>query len=445
VPTVASGGGPRSTVGIPAGPLKRNACDQGQELISLLYILAGLLVIQGMFSLMEGMRFLSFVRRSIQQDPGDFRPPVAIIAPCKGGEIGLTENLRGLFNQTYPDYEIIFAISSDHDNARPIIDKLITDNPKRRARVVVAGFAAGRSEKLNNLLCALKSVSPECDAFAFVDSDARVRPDWLRSLVAPLADPRVGASSGYRWYLPLTKGYRGGFWTAILSAWNGSIATSLGDHGRNFAWGGSTAILRRTFERIGVRERWARAVSDDYTLTRAVKQSRLLVKFVPRCLVISREKVSLCELLEFTTRQVTITRVYDPARWWTGAVSHWLFNFGLYGGVAFALANQAKSLGLILVVVYTLGSVKGLMRLIAARLALAHARTEISRLWWMYCGLWPLVSVLFFWNFITSSVSRRIRWRGVTYEMRSSNETVVIRSEAATAQFAETGQAKAAD
>src|SRR5205085_5929221 len=139
------------------------------------------------------------------------------------------------------------------------------------------------------------------------DSDARVTGDWLRSLVAPLGNEQTGAATGYRWYLP----QHGGFFSALLSAWNGSVATTLGDHNRNFAWGGSTAILKKTFEKINVREVWANAVSDDYALTNVLQKNGLHINFVPRCLTISREDASLRSLLEFTTRQVIITRVYN--------------------------------------------------------------------------------------------------------------------------------------
>jgi hypothetical protein len=51
---------------------------------------------------------------------------------------------------------------------------------------------------------------------------------------------------------------------------------------------------------------------------------------------------------------------------------------------------------------------------------------EIIRLWWMYCLLWPLAALLFLYNFIRSSMTRKIKWRGINYEMRSAEETVVI-------------------
>ncbi len=392
------------------------------------YVLIALLIAQGAFSLIEGLQFRAFVRRALREAAGDFTPKAAIIAPCKGLDCDLEENVRALFNLDYPDYDIIFAIASTDDPSRPLLDHVIEEYPERRAAVVVAGLSDERSEKVNNLLAALKHVSPLTEALIFVDLDARVTPDWLRALVPPLGDPQVGAVTGYRWYLPR----RGGFWSSLLSAWNGSVATTLGDHGRNFAWGGSTGILRETFDRIGVQKLWKGAVSDDYALTRAVQRAGLHVSFQPRCLVASRERASLASLLEFTTRQVTITRVYRPAVWWTGFASHLLFCAGFFGGFAVAMSrvfrgDSATALLVMLAVIYLLGSIKGWLRIASAAEVLSGMASEVNRLWWMFCLLWPLVSVLFLCNFVGSAVTRRIVWRGVSYEMRSASETRVVR------------------
>ncbi|MGH9829120.1 MAG: glycosyltransferase, partial [Blastocatellia bacterium] len=291
-----------------------------------LYILNSLLVLQGLGSLAEGIAFLRFVSNSMAETPDDNQPfpGVCIIAPCKGHDVGLEENLGALFQQDYPNFEILFAIADSKDAAGEVIEKAIAQHPGTQSKLILAGSSPGRSQKINNLLAALEVAKDRRTqgnkrVFVFFDSDARPRQDWLRSLVGPLTDPEVGAATGYRWYLPaLDKSpdrNRGGFWPALLSAWNGTVATTLGDHGRNFAWGGSTAILEETFDRIGVAERWKTAASDDYALTAAVQQAGLKIRFVPRCLLVTREHASLRSLLEFTTRQIIITRVYRPRVW----------------------------------------------------------------------------------------------------------------------------------
>jgi cellulose synthase/poly-beta-1,6-N-acetylglucosamine synthase-like glycosyltransferase len=378
-------------------------------------------IIQGIFSLIEGIRFRDFVHRSLNRSTVPFTPKAAVIAPCKGIDREMEANLRALFDQNYANYEIIFSIASDQDKARPLIERVIDDNRNRRSKLVIARPNAERSEKVNNLLAAIDEASPDAEAFVFVDSDARVHRAWLGSLIAPLVDRQTGAATGYRWYLPA----RGRLWSALLSAWNGSVATTLGDHSRNFAWGGSTAIRRETFERAAVRKTWQKALSDDYALTRAMERAGLKIVFVPRCLIPSREDASFSSLMEFTTRQVTITRVYRPRVWLLGIISHALFVTVFFGGIIWTLAANSNSIALpaMLTLIYLLGSMKGALRMAAAREAITNARDEIARLWWIYILLWPLVSLVFLYNFIRSSLTRRVRWRGIIYEMRSPEET----------------------
>jgi ceramide glucosyltransferase len=401
-----------------------------------LLVLNLLLVVQGVFSLLEGQRYLSFVRESLKRPLKAFTAPVCVICPCKGIDVGLEANLAALLSQDYPDYELVFVIAQREDPAGSFIEGAISlSGMQEKATLVIAGSSSGRGEKINNLLKALSRVSERSHVLVFADSDACPAPDWLDNLVRPLADPQVGACTGYRWYLPV----KGGFWSSLLSAWNGSVATTLGDHGRNFAWGGSTAITRDVFDSAGVADAWSKAVSDDYALTRAIQKAALGIRFVPQCLLVTREDASLRSLLEFTTRQVIITRVYRPAAWWVGIISHSLFAVCFFGQIV-ALAGkvmmQAGGSGPIsnvyvmmaasVALIYLLGSLKGVLRVKSAVLALAVYRKDILKSWWMFCLLWPLVSVVFLYNFIRSATTRRITWRGVCYELRSPSETVIV-------------------
>jgi ceramide glucosyltransferase len=397
------------------------------SMIQFLYLLLSFLILQGVISLLEGIRFYRFVKRSLRDRGDSFTPPTTVVAPCKGLDPNLDTNIDSLFDQDYPDYDIVFVVASAGDPACGAIERAMSSRPGRLARLVIASPSPHRGEKVSNLIAGILHARRESEAFVFVDSDVRVRRDWLKALVSPLASPAVGAATGYRWYLP----NGGEFWAALLSAWNGSVATTLGDHHRNFAWGGSTAILRTVFEEIDVRSRWENALSDDYALTAAVREAGLRIVFVPRCLTISVEDVGLSSLIEFTTRQIIITRVYRPSVWWVGMVTNLMFVVGFFGGLAVVampggFVNDGLTTALLLFVVFLLGLVKGALRLTAARTAIKDAPDRVTRLWWMFCLLWPIVSLVFLFNFLKSATTRRIRWRGVCYEMRSPTETVIV-------------------
>ena len=43
--------------------------------------------------------------------------------------------------------------------------------------------------------------------------------------------------------------------------------------------------------------------------------------------------------------------------------------------------------------------------------------------------LWPFASALYLCNAISAAFSRRIKWRGITYELKSATEAVIISRE----------------
>ncbi|MFQ5817439.1 MAG: glycosyltransferase, partial [Terriglobia bacterium] len=289
---------------------------------TVFFVLAFLVAVQSLVALWDGSRFLRFVRKRLGETPPHYTPRLSLLVPCKGlaedsDGAGLEGNLCALLEQDYPDYEVLFIVAAAGDPARGLLETLVAE-AKVAARVVLAGQAEGRGEKVNNLLAGVAAARAGSEVFVFADSDGRPRRDWLRTLVAHLADANVGAASSFRWYVPT-----GSFLSGLQSAWNAPIVTYMGEDrrpdgrpsGRNFCWGGGTAIRRTMFEAIDVRRYWAGALSDDYRLTEALRQAGKLIVFVPQCLVATRQEPSWRQLWEWTTRQILITRVYANRLW----------------------------------------------------------------------------------------------------------------------------------
>ena len=397
------------------------------------YFFAALLVIQAVISLQGGVRYLSYIRREMAAIRPDFTPYASVIAPCRGLDQGLRENLRALFHQNYPAYEIIFVIDDEVDPARAVIEDLRREfgtSTSVASRVVIAGEAKASGQKVHNLRAAVGVTEPLSEVFVFVDSDARPRNGWLRSLVAPLADEGMGAATGYRWFIP----DKGGFASRLRAVWNASIASALGEQSdKNFCWGGSTSIRRTTFERARVLNEWEGAASDDFAMMRALRRERLPIHFVPDCLTVAPEDCSFAELLEFTTRQLKITRVYATHFWQIVLFSNLLFVVIFFGGLALAITRGALNLSFMwplafIIAIYLLGSLKAYLRWRAVLLPLAQYRLELRRDAFAHLFLWPLASTLYLYNALAALLSRRIKWRGITYELKSPQETVIITS-----------------
>jgi ceramide glucosyltransferase len=381
--------------------------------VYLYYFLAALACWFGIQSLLNGRRFAAYVRRETSRALPDFQPFVSVIAPTRGFEAGFAENVRPLLAQDYPAYEVLFVFDDSSDPSLEIARHL-------NARTVISGPAKNTGQKVHNLIAAVDEIDPRCEVLVFVDTDARPNTDWLRQLVAPLADETLGAATGYRWFVP----EKGGLASRLRSVWNASIASALGENGeKNFCWGGSTAIRRATFERLNVASRWVGTVSDDFTITRVLKEAKLPIHFTPRCLVRSFGDCGFRELLEFTTRQVKITRVYASHLWLPLMLGSGLFCTVFFGGIVLLIID--RRVAIVLAVLFLLGAAKSFIRWRAIN------GPRLNRDLWAHVFLWPFASLLYFYNTIVAGFSRRIKWRGITYELKSPTEAVIIGREPA--------------
>jgi cellulose synthase/poly-beta-1,6-N-acetylglucosamine synthase-like glycosyltransferase len=386
------------------------------------YFLAAVSIWFGIQSLLNGIRYAAYVRRETSRALPKFTPFVSVIAPGRGLEPGLKENLRTLLSQDYQNYEVLFVFDREDDPAIEVVSEL-GHGSSRIARTIIAGSATDSGQKVHNLRVAVIEIDPESEVLVFVDTDARPGPDWLRCLVAPLADETLGASTGYRWFVPS----RGGVASRLRGVWNASVASALGsDTAKNFCWGGSTAIRRSVFENLALSERWRGTVSDDFTITRVLKEAKLPIHFTPHCLVASVGDCDFKELFEFTTRQIKITRVYASHLWLPLLLGSALFAIVFFGGVILLILSPSIALLLVLLIIFTLGATKSFIRWRAITIPLNHYRSSLNRDVLAHIFLWPFASLLYLYNAIVAGFSRRITWRGITYELKSPTEAVII-------------------
>ena len=242
----------------------------------------------------------------------------------------------------------------------------------------------------------------------------------------------MGVSTGFRWYLP----QRGNFASVLRSVWNAGTASLMKEGDSFFAWGGAMAMRREVFQDCQVVDYWMNAMSDDYAISRAVHDHSRTIRFQPRCLSFSHEDCRLHELLEWSGRQLSITRVYHPNLWRLAFVSQALNSLTLWGGIAFlvmalwntTLASNRLFLALagVLASVYALGCLKGWIRLRAVTLLFPEHTRALGKHRLAYTFWGPLASLLSLWGFIRSLWSRTIQWRGVRYRMVSPKETVIL-------------------
>lgn len=393
---------------------------------NLFYFLALIQILAGLYLIWEAIQWLGYVRRRLLTDPGFYAPRIALFCPCKGLEPGLERNLVSLTEFDHQNYEIFFILASESDPAHSVV-KRVAANSKPKAHVIIAGAPEGCGEKVHNLVAAIEQLPPEFDIFVFADSDGRPGKTWLHHLSAPLTDSRIGATTTMRWLIPNSSNLP----TALLAAWNAPIVTMLTEKGKNFCWGGGTAIRRSIFEQLEVLDEWKNSVSDDYSLTRVLGAAGRTIVFVPECLTLSFVETDFAGLFEFTNRQVLITRVYAEKIWGLAAGTHLLYCITILLGIYVTLGDvfeqrPAFHLATLTFLPILLSAIRSSIRMMGVTEALPAWRRQITSQAWIYVVLTLFIPYVYLGNFIASLVTRKIRWRGIAYELVSPHHTRII-------------------
>ena len=399
--------------------------------LDIFYILVILQIALGLYSLWDGFEWFRMVRGRLASHAGFYAPVAAVICPCKGNEPGLEENLTALTRLDYPQYEIYFSLATSLDPALKIVER-VKAATERPVHIVIAGPPEDCGEKVQNLRKAVEALPDKFELLVFVDSDVRLPRGWLTKLAAPLQDARIGATTAYRWVIPSRAVGAGGFASALASAWNASIATLLGRPRENFCWGGGTAIRVKTFDDARVLEAWLGAVSDDFALTRALQEAGKPIIFCPECLAATPHPWTMSSLLEFTNRQILITRVYASRRWLMGAAAHVSYSLTMIYAAFLILITIPSGdpwvhLALMAFVVVLVAALKGALRTIAVNEMLPEWKAQLNQWSWVWIALAPIVPFLFTWNFVSSLLTKRIRWRNIRYELVSPNVTRILK------------------
>ena len=348
-----------------------------------------------------------FFRRPVapaSSKQGSFTPPVSNLKPVRGLDPDAYENFASFCRQDYPDYELLFCVGDKDAPVVPVLKKLARDFPERRIRILFGGDGHAINDKVGKLARLVREAQHE--TLVINDSDVRVRPDYLRTVVAPLADPKVGAVTCF--YIPIdaktpaqklqTIGMVSDFYAGILAAWQLD--------GVKFTLGPTIATTRTQLEGFGGYRSLGSRPADDLLVGRLIAERGFEVRLLPYTIQTVPDYASMPELIHKRIRWLAVMRHMRP--WghlgllFTQGLPWSLAAFAIHPTVAVGCGYLGTYLGLRLAMTWLIGA-RGL-----------RDQTLRGRMW-----LLPVWDAMAFLLWLASFGKNRFQWRGGEYRLRN--------------------------
>lgn len=227
-------------------------------------------------------RFMRRGRKTIDRHiDGPKLPGISVIRPVKGLDYDAESIHRTIFEQDYPNYEIIFSLQDPKDPALPLLHRLVENHPNVDAKVIVNPLIDGISGKVSNMIHGLRTA--KYDTVVFCDSDIPWNDqNTLRKLVAPLQDPDVGAST----LIPVGVDSHG-FWGKLIHlftlmfSFQALMLVVISPKPKSGLVGGTFATRLDVLNKIGGLESYGVYAAEDLAMGRAIGNAGYYVHWIP--------------------------------------------------------------------------------------------------------------------------------------------------------------------
>jgi ceramide glucosyltransferase len=382
----------------------------------LRYVMLGFAAIPFIYYLLAIFSALIFFfRRPPTRTAGVFQPPISNLKPVRGLDPDAYENFASFCRQDYPNYEVLFCVGDTTDPVLPVLQRLLRDFPDTHIRIVIGSGRVAANDKVAKLACMVEEAAHE--HLVISDSDVRVEPDYLSKLIAPLANPDVGAVTCF--YVPTEEtswvqrlqdvGMLSDFYPGIL------VAKQL--DGVKFALGPTIATTRTRLDAFGGYPAIENQPADDLLVGRLIAEQGCEVVLLPYTISTVPDFQSLSELFFKRLRWITVMRHMRP---W----GHLGLIFTL--GLPWALLAVAVQPTPGIVAAY-----------LGGYLVIRIVLTELVGGWGLkQPGVWKKFALIPAWDALASLIwlvsftRKTIRWRGHDYLIRNGQLVPVTSVEA---------------
>jgi ceramide glucosyltransferase len=206
-------------------------------------------------------------------------PPVTVLKPVHGLEKNQRENLRSACLQDYPEFQVVFSVQDADDAALPLLKELQREFGAGRVTVAVENFRTGANGKINNMIGGLRHARH--DTLVISDSDILLKPDYLKTIVAPLNDPSVGcactlykAAGAETWFEKMEL-------LSLNADFMANVLFAYVSRASKFCLGASAALRRSTLEQVGGLEALSDYLVEDYEMGRRILTLGKKIAVVP--------------------------------------------------------------------------------------------------------------------------------------------------------------------
>jgi ceramide glucosyltransferase len=277
--------------------------------LTLVYLFLGLASLPFIYYLLAIYSSRRFFSQG-ETEPRSFTPPLSVLKPVRGLDPDAYENFASFCDQDYPDYEIVFCLGAEDDPAVPVIETLRRNFPRQHIRVLFGSGRVAANDKVAKLVRLANEAAHE--HLVINDSDVRVRRDYLRKIVTPLADSKIGAvtclyvSTGDHTFIDTlqTVGMLSDFYAGLL------VAREL--DGVKFALGPTIATTRTRLAAFGGYQAIENRPGDDLLVGQLIAEQGYEVELSRYVVETVSDYQSLKELLHKRMRWLVVMRHMRP-------------------------------------------------------------------------------------------------------------------------------------
>jgi cellulose synthase/poly-beta-1,6-N-acetylglucosamine synthase-like glycosyltransferase len=378
--------------------------------------------------------FRTMVMLGSQPDLGAHDHGLAsVILSVRGCDPGLRMTLIQLLSQDYDNFEIHLIVDHRSDRAWQLVHEVKREFDVN-GRLTIHEMTRPLKTcglKCSALLQGLDNIHPNSKYLVLIDADVVPPATWLRQLIAPLSDRKIGVVTGNQWFEPADNSV--GSLLRSLRYAGALVPTAIYSN----PWAGTFAMRMRDVRRARLPKIWRKSIVDDGPIRQALKPLGLQIHFAPALIMVNRERCTLKFVCEYVARTLTWSKMYEPT--FLNTIVHCVAVVGLLilamasfvvaVGLGAWQAALVLAAGLIVSSLLNLASyflVRGTVSIssnLEGRGFTVARRGRFLKLLF----LTPVACLIYGYSCFRAARNQQICWRQITYELRGKSEVKMLR------------------